>query len=231
VVETFEAAKQATGTAGVGTIAVRGAGRVWIDGEEVGTAPGEFSASFGRHVVWLTGLLRETGGKEVMVSRARSGDATIMDGPLTRPQKVIRYRMALSQAQDPAARSSAIKALATFVNVHDAVLLSVVNGKLTWQTWRDRAPGFSALRELKRDGALEILKSLAPPTPVGDPDPPAVPAPLVERRWYQEPRVQLGLVATVVVAVIGGVLWARYAEPPRAWEPDIKSLGPGAVGR
>jgi hypothetical protein len=227
VVDTFEAAKQATATAGVGTIAVRGAGRVWIDGQEVGVAPGEFKAALGRHVVWLTGLLRETGGKEVMVTQARPGDATIMDGPLSRPQKVIRYRMALAQAQDSAARSSAIKALATFVNVHDAVLLSVVDGKLTWQTWRDRAPGFSALRELKRDGALEILKSLAPPTPVDDPDPPAVPAPIAAKRWYQEPRIQLGLVATVVVAVIGGVLWARYSEPPRAWQPDISSLGHG----
>lgn len=231
VVEAFEAAKQPAASAGVGTIMVRGAGRVWIDGEEVGSAPGAFPASFGRHVVWLTGLLRETGGKEVMVTQDRPGDATIMDGPLSRPQKVIRYRMALSQAQDPAARASAIKALATFVNVHDAVLLSLVNGKLIWQAWRDRAPGFSALRELKRDGALEILRSLAPPTPVDDPDPPAVHVPLVARHWYQEPRVQLGLAATVVVAVIGGVLWARYTEPPRSWDPDIKSLGREAVGR
>jgi hypothetical protein len=231
VVKTFEAAKQPDPGAGVGTIAVRGAGRVWIDGQEVGSAPGAFQASYGRHVVWLTGLLRETGGKEVMVTQERPGDATIMDGPLSRPQKVIRYRMALAQAQDPAARASAMMALATFVNVHEAVLLSLVNGKLIWQAWRDRAPGFSALRELKRDGALEILKSLAPPAPVDDPDPPALHVPLVVRHWYQEPRVQLGLVATVVVAVIGGVLWARYVEPPRSWDPDIKSLGHDAVGR
>ena len=227
VVATFEAAKQATGTAGVGTIAVRGAGRVWIDGEEVGAAPGEFKASFGRHVVWLTGLLRETGGKEVLVTQARPGDATIMDGPLIRPQKVVRYRMALSQAQDPAARASAMRALATFVNVHDAVLLTTINGTINWQTWRDRAPGFSAIRDLRRDSPFEILKQLAPPAPVDDPDPPTVHPPVIARRWYQEPRVQLGLAATVVVAVVGGILWARYTEPPRAWDPDIKSFGPG----
>jgi len=45
----------------------------------------------------------------------------ILDGPLNRPQKVVRFRLALSQAQDPAVRASAMKALAKFVNVRDAV--------------------------------------------------------------------------------------------------------------
>lgn len=230
VVETFQAARQPAASAGVGTIAVRGAGRVWIDGQEVGDAPGTFKASYGRHVVWLTGLLRETGGKEVLVSQDRPGDATIMDGALSRPQKVIRYRMALAQAKDATARASAIKALATFVNVHEAVLLSLDDGKVIWQDWRDREPGFSARNELNREGALEILRSLAPPKPVVDPDPPTLHVPLVPRHWYQEPRVQLGLAATIVVAVIGGVLWARYVEPSRAWDPDIKILGRQEVG-
>lgn len=225
VVETFEAAKQKD--PGVGTIAVRGAGRVWIDGDEVGAAPGEFKVSLGRHVVWLTGLLRETAGKEVMVTEARPGDATILDGPLTRPQKVVRYRRALSQAQDPAARSSAMTALAAFVNVHDAVLLSAVNGKIIWQLWQDRAPGFSALRDLRRDSPLEILNQLAPPKLVAAPEPPTVQPPIAAKRWYQRPRLQLGLGATIVVAVIGAVFWARYTEPPRAWDPDIKSFGLG----
>lgn len=228
VVRTFEAAKQTD--PGAGTIVVRGAGRVWIDGEEAGEAPGEFRVALGRHVVWLTGLLRETGGKEVMVTAGRSGDATIMDGPLTRPQKVVRFRMALSQAQDAAARATAMTALAAFVNVHDAVLLSSVNGKIIWQIWRDRAPGFSALTEiteLRRDGPSEILKQLAPPPPVNDPEPLPMRPLLVEKRWYQRPRVQLGLAATVVVAFIGGYLWARYTEPPRPWDPDIKKFPDG----
>jgi hypothetical protein len=226
VIQTFEAAKQVE--PGVGSIAVRGAGRVWIDGDEVGQAPGEFNVSFGRHVVWLTGMLRETGGKEVLVTTARAGEATIMDGPLTRPQKVARFRVALSQAQDPVARANAMNALATFVKVHDAVLLSVVNGKVTWQTWRDRAPGFSALKELGRDSPTEILKQLAPPQPVVVSEPAPV-VPLEPRRWYLRPQIQLGVGATLMMAVLGGYLWARHGQAPQAWNNDIKTVtGPDA---
>jgi hypothetical protein len=223
VVQTFEAAKHAD--AGTGTIAVRGAGKVWIDGEEVGSAPGEFKVSVGRHVVWLTGLLRETGGKEVLVTSSRAGDATIMDGPLTRPQKVVRFRVALSQAQDPAARASAMNALAAFVKVHDAVLLSMVNGKMVWQTWRDRAPGFSAPRDLGHDSPMEILNQLAPPRPVIEPEPPQV-VPIENRRWYRQTRVQVGLAATLVVAIIGGYLWAHYTQADQPWNTDIKTVAP-----
>jgi hypothetical protein len=228
VIQTFEAAKQADPA--IGTIVVRGAGRVWIDGKEVGEAPNEFAVALGRHVVWLTGLLRETGGKEVIVTASRPGDATIMDGPLTRPQKVVRFRMALSQAQDPAARAIAMTALAEFINVHDAVLLSAVNGKIVWQTWRDRAPGFSAIRELGHDHPIEVLNQLAPPAPVEAPAPAPAAPPLVAKRWYERPRVQLGVAATLVMTVIGGVLWARHAEPPRPWDPDIKRF-PDGFGR
>jgi hypothetical protein len=220
VIQTFEAAKQTE--PGTGTIAVRGAGRVWIDGDDVGQAPAAFTVAFGRHVVWLTGMLRETGGKEVLVTSTREGDATIMDGPLTRPQKVVRFRLALSQAQDPAARANAMNALATFVKVHDAVLLSVVNGKITWQTWRDRAPGFSAPRDLGHDSPMEILKQLAPPEPVVVLEPVPV-VPIDTRRWYGQTRVQIGLAATIAVAIVGGYLWARYTQPPQAWNNDIKT--------
>jgi hypothetical protein len=200
---------------------VRGGGRMWIDGEDKGPAPGEFHVPFGRHVVWLTGPLRETGGKEVLVTAAQPGNATIMDGPLTRPQKVVRFRIALSQAQDPAARANAMKDLATFVNIHDAVLLTEVNGKIIWQTWRDRAPGFSALREYRNDGPLEILRQLAPVAPVDEPEPPSVYLPVVEQRWYQQPSVQLGSVATVMVAIVVGYFWAHYTERPRPWDTNI----------
>jgi hypothetical protein len=221
VIQTFEAARQVD--PGTRTITVRGAGRVWIDGEDVGQAPSSFTVSFGRHVVWLTGMLRETGGKEIMVTATRAGDATITDGPLTRPQKVVRFRVALAQARDPAARANAMNALATFVKVHDAVLVSSVNGKLTWQTWRDRAPGFSAPRELGHDNPLEILKQLAAPEPVVIAEPVPV-APVEHKQWYRQTRVEIGLAATVVMAIVGGYLWARYSQAPQAWNTDIKTV-------
>ena len=55
--------------------------------------------------------------------------------------------------------------------------------------------------------------------------------PLVEKRWYQRPRVQLGVAATIVVAVVGGYLWAHYTEPSRPWDSDIKVVMLGSVGR
>jgi len=221
VVQTFEAVKQ--GNPGTGSIAVRGAGRVWIDGEDVGSAPGEFKVALGRHVVWLTGLLRETAGKEVLVTPTRPGDATIMDGSLTRPQKVVRYRVALSQAADPATRASAMAALAAFVNVHEAVLLAMENGQITWQLWRDRAPGFSLVRDLGRDSPVEILDELAPPrpTPLRDAPPPSA-----EVRWYKLRGVQIGIAAGVVLGAIAGFVWSRYNESPRAWEPNTTFPNP-----
>ena len=229
VIQAFEAAKHIYTDAG--TIAVRGVGRVWIDGEEVGSAPGEFAASVGRHVVWLTGMLRETAGKEIFVTRARPGDATILDGPLTRPQKVARFRIALSQAPDAAARTSAMKALAGFVNVHDAVLLSSVNGKILWQTWRDREPGFSEPRELGRDHPAEILKQLVPPRPIVEPELRALALPPPPPEWYRRRSVQLGIATAVVAAFIGGYWWARYHEADRAWPSDITGFGTGPSGR
>ena len=228
VVQTFEAARKLPSD--LGTIAVRGVGRVWIDGEEVGSAPGEFPASRGHHVVWLTGMLRETAGKEVVVSATRSGDATILDGPLTRPQKVVRFRIALSQAPDPAARAAAMKALAAFVNVHDAVLLSAVNGKIVWQTWRDREPGLGEIRELGRDRPAEILKQLVPPRPIVEPEPNLVALPPPPPPWYRRRTIQLGVAATVVAAVIGGYFWARYHEADRPWDNNITGIDPGGMG-
>jgi hypothetical protein len=174
-------------------------------------------------------MLRETAGKEVVVTATRPGDATILDGPLTRPQKVVRYRIALADAQDPVKRGDAMKALAEFVNVHDAILLSAVNGKILWQTWRDRAPGFTAPRELPRDRPGEILKSLVPPHPVDLTVGTRLPA-LLPPPWYRRRTVQIGIAASVVAAVLGGYFWAHYHEPDRPWNSDITGFGTGSSG-
>jgi hypothetical protein len=221
VVKMFESVKQAGPE--LGTIAVRGTGRAWIDGVEVGTAPGEFQVALGRHVVWLTGLLRDTDGTEVTVVAGKSAVATIEDGPLTRPQKVARFRAALSQARDAGERASAMAALAAFVNVHEAVLLSLQNGQIVWQIWRDRALGFSALRELGHEPPIEILNQIAPPHPQPDADQPLPVAP--EKRWYHQTRFQLGMAAAAVAAIVGAYLYVHYyTEPARAWNSDVEGF-------
>jgi hypothetical protein len=225
VIQAFEAARAIQPALGV--IVVRGTGQVWIDGDEVGSAPGEFPATLGRHVVWLTGMLRETAGKEVVVTANRPGDATILDGPLTRPQKVVRYRIALADAQDQSRRLDAMQALAGFINVHDAILLSAASGKILCQTWRDREPGFSEIRELVRDRPGEILKSLVPPRPV-DPATSGTRLPALPPPWYRRRTVQLGVAAGVVAAVVGGYFWAHYHEPDRPWDSNITGFRPGA---
>ena len=227
VIQAFDAARPVA--APTGMIAVRGHGKVWIDGLEVGFAPGEFPASIGHHVVWLTGTLRETAGKEVSVTATRPGDATILDGPLTRPQKVLRLRMALLQAQDPAARASAMNELAAFINVHDAVLLLTVNGKIVGQTWRDREPGFGEIRELRRDRPGDILQPLEPPRPP-EPEPQVLPLPPPPPRWYARRSVQLGVAASIAAVVIGGYLWVHRTEADRVWVIDITGFHPGGMG-
>ena len=227
VIQAFDAARPVA--APTGMIAVRGHGKVWIDGLEVGNAPGEFPASIGHHVVWLTGTLRETAGKEVSVTATRPGDATILDGPLTRPQKVVRLRMALSQAPDPALRASAMNELAAFINVHDAVLLLTVNGKIVGQTWRDREPGFGEIRELRRDRPGDILQPLEPPR-LPEPEPQILPMPPPPPRWYARRSVQLGVAASIAAVVIGGYLWVHRTEADRVWVIDITGFHPGGMG-
>ncbi|TMQ11011.1 MAG: hypothetical protein E6J90_26160 [Deltaproteobacteria bacterium] len=229
VVQLFEATKATH--PGAGKVMVRGAGRVWIDGEEQGTAPAEFPVTAGRHVVWLTGMMRETAGKEIVVTAGQTLDAIILDGPLTRPQKVVRLRIALSQAPDPAARAAAMKALAAFVNVHDAVLLSNIGGKILWQTWRDREPGFGEIHELGRDRPGEILKQLVPPRPIEEPAPPPVVVLPPPPRWYQRRSVQVGVAATIAAALVGGYFLARYHEADRSWNQDITGFDSGKGGR
>ena len=111
------------------------------------------------------------------------------------------------------------------------MLLSASNGKILWQTWRDREPGFSEIRELGFDRPSEILKPLVPPRPL-PPEPRMVPLPPLPQRWYQRRGVQLGVVATLVAAIVGGYVWAHYYhEADRPWNPDITGFESAAGGR
>ena len=126
---------------------------------------------------------RSTASRSAITS-SRSSVPTILttgtpkriDHPTTVPLKPIdatpdvqvkRARLALSRAQaqhDDAARAAAMKQLATLLGVGDAVMISKrPDGALQWETWRDRAPGFSAPQAYTTDQKPDdILEGLGP---------------------------------------------------------------------
>jgi hypothetical protein len=198
---------------------VRGTGTVWIDGSIVGSPPGSpIEVSDGPHLVQLAGPARQVRGHLLA-----QGEQTteIEDAPASQVLLLRRARLGLKETPDDAvARASPMKHLAELLDVHDAVLIwESSDGKLRVQTWRDRAPGFSALREhAEDDPSLPLLKPLAPPKP---PDlvvhttftpPPFTPPPRVEAEppWYRKTWVQATVAGGVVAAVIGGIVWARH---------------------
>lgn len=205
-VQAYEAAK--TATAAPGSIEVKGTGHVWIDGTEVGTQPGTFATTAGPHVVWLTGVDRETRGMPVVVSAGATTQVTIPDAEASRRTRVQRARQDLARAPDPSARAAAMRRLAQLVGVQDAVLLSMTNGKVIVQTWRagnvERAPGFSALRERGKATPGELLTPLAPPKEIVPVEPPRPVKPIVTKQWYEKPTYQVGLFAAVVGVIVGG---------------------------
>ncbi|MGE0549607.1 MAG: hypothetical protein AB7R00_21245 [Kofleriaceae bacterium] len=206
VVRAFEDARAMTAT--TGTLQITGSGHVWIDGSEVGVSPGKFTVPVGFHVVWLIGAEREPRGRSVTVFPAAVASYAIENAEASRRTKVQRARLGLTQSPDPTARASAMKRLASLINVSDAVLISSASGKLVVQTWRDQAPGFSAMREVGNDKPSDVLGVLAPPRVV---EPPPVPLPvLVEKpRWYQRTSVRVSIAAGVIAVVVGSVLLAR----------------------
>ena len=232
VVVAYEAAKAAADPPGA--IEVRGTGNVWIDGAEVGLAPGTFAAAAGRHVVWLTGIDRETRGLAVEVAPGAATLAEIPDAEAPRRTKVQRARQALARAPDPTARAAAMRRLAALTGVADAILISASGGKLVVQTWRagdvDRAPGFSALRERGAATPLELLAPLAPPVVVEPEEPPIRIQPPPPKRWYQRRSVQLSILGGVVAAVAAGIA-ISYARPDSfMFDSDIGNA-PGSLGR
>lgn len=223
-----------------GFITVEGSGRVWIDGTEVGQAPGGFSAAAGRHVVWLTGADRNVAGAWTVVTAAKQAKVAIESDSGISGQKlaVQRARITLARAADATAKAGAMNALAKLVGVEDAVLLQVVGDKVIVQTWRagnvERAPGFSALRERgAKEKPIDLLTPLAPPKQRVDPDdgPVVRPKPIIAKKWYQRRPVQAGILVGVVGAIVTGYLLATSGGLDTwLFDKDI-SWDPGSTGR
>lgn len=209
IIEAFDAAKSKVVQSV--KLAVTATGRVWIDGQDLGNAPVEVDVLAGLHVVWVTGATRETRGKQVSVPAAAKHRIVIDDAPAADRLLVQRARARLKFAPDPTARAAAMKHLAELLGVGDAVLLSVVKTKVIVQTWRDRAPGFSALREVRpSEPAAELLKPLETPAKVAKPRPPTPIQPLPERvPFYKQRTWQAVIVAGVIGAIAGGVMLYR----------------------
>lgn len=210
---------------------VRGTGRAWIDGIDVGPAPGTYEVDHGWHLVQLAGPDQVTAGKLAMVAH---DDATAIDvQPANEILRLQRARLALHDAPDDSvARAGPMKQLAEMLGVHDAVLIWQTPDKKLWvQTWRDRAPGFSALREHAGEPPLELLEPLSPPKPP-EPEPPplavvkslppTLPHDEPEPAWYQRRWVQASVVGGVLAAVIGAIALSSHTthtaiDPKTGW--------------
>lgn len=222
VVEAYHAAANKPSVAS--KLEVRGEGRVWIDGMELGPAGSTFDTSEGLHLVQLTGASRETRGEQVLVPHA--GPLAIAPAPATEALKVRRARLALARARDTAERATAMKRLATLLGVGDAVLIEQVDGKLAVQTWRDREPGFSARIAYDGQPPIAFLVPLAPPK-LEDlrPEPePELPPLVVEKRWYQKNWVRASIATSVIAGVVSAILYARR-DRHILIEPDFQAKG------
>jgi hypothetical protein len=225
-------AKAKAASAASGSITIVGSGRAWIDGIEIGQAPGGFAVPAGRHVVWLTGPDRNVGGARTVVVAGKPATVEIAADTGSRRTTVQRARIALARAADATAKAGAMNNLAKLVGVADAVLLQVVGDKVIVQTWRagnvDRAPGFSALREHGKEKPVELFTPLAPPKKIEVPiEPPVKPVkPVVVTKWYQRRPVQVGIVAAVIGAVVGGYFLSQAGPDSVTFNPNIGVITP-----
>jgi hypothetical protein len=203
-------------------LVIRGDGRAWMDGIELGPAGNQYDTTEGLHLVQLTGPERETRGERVLVPSTAS--SAIPAAPASNELKAKRARLALLRARDPAERASAMKRLAALLGVGDAVLIMGDGDKLSVQTWRDREPGFSAIVAHRNEPASELLVPLAPPKKVEPkPEPlPELPPIVVEKRWYQKNWVRASIAGGVVATVVGAILYARRDKMLPPWDTDIK---------
>jgi hypothetical protein len=218
VIAAFDAARTAAAKAVKVPVMIKGSGRAWVDGKELGPT-GVYDLTVGPHVVWLTGSERITAGQEVNIVAGQSNTVEIRDDQAPPRIKIRRARVAMRNAVDPAARAVAMKTLAQLVKVGDAVLLSVSkNDKIIVQTWRDQAPGFAALSEYKGEKAIELLEPLAPSPKVAKVEPPPWTPPPFETPWYRKRKVQVSALATAVVIV--GIILATSIEGHVASDTD-----------
>lgn len=209
------------------TLEVKGTGRVWIDFVERGPAPGVFKdLEVGDHVITVTGFDRKTWGEPHDL--AASTVLVVKDEPADNHQKVARARLALSRAQasgDDVARAGAMQQLATLLGVGDAVMISKrPDQKIQWETWRDRAPGFSAPKQFTNQRPEEMIEGLAGPR-----RPPALrrevepfkPPIVVEQVWYEKRWIQASAAGAVLAVIVGGILLANRTQT-QLFSNDIK---------
>jgi hypothetical protein len=201
--------------------------RVWIDFVDRGPVGSFDGLEMGYHVVTVVGSTLVTDGAPEKVSGPIT--VTLKPAEASPETQVSRARLALSRAQlahDDAARAGAMKQLAALLGVGDAVMISKrPDGTLQWETWRDRAPGFSAPQAYTTQKPDDILEGLGPlhrPRPRFTGQGPFQRTPIVvEKAWYQERWVQASAAATVVAAIVGGILLATRTQHIN-WTSDFK---------
>lgn len=217
-------------------LTVHGTGRVWIDGTERGDARGdapfETQIEAGDHAIVLTGPERETSGVALRVQGA--AEVAIPDAPASPELEVKRARVALSRAQakgDDAARAGAMKRLASLIGVGDALMISKrPDGRLQYETWKDRAPGFSRPKVYVDQPPDDLLVGLAPPRKPAEPvEPPVVisverPIVAVEQKsWYRYRWVQVSAATGLAAAIVAAILYARRDQTVDI-DHDIKGM-------
>jgi hypothetical protein len=186
----------------------------------------------GLHVVWLAGFERETVGRQVWVEAGQESVVDLGDAPAPQRLKVQRARILLRNAVDPASRGVAMRRLAELLGVHDAVVITISNGRLIVQTWHDKAEGelaegFSAHRLAEGDKPLDLLKPLAPPVPLAR-GPSRLP--VVERPWYRRRGVQASIAVGVLGAIVGSVMISRSLDDQVGLGSDLTFLPPRMAG-
>jgi hypothetical protein len=223
---------------------LKGSGQVWIDFVERGTAPGTFDGiEVGEHVITVSGIDRVTtpvlpiiptkGASPLPPRPALVKIAATIGIPEVEaddPLKVQRTRRALARAQaahDDVARAGAMKRMADLLGVGDAVMISKrPDGKLQWETWRDRAPGFSAPQAYTNQKPEDMLEGLAPvhrnPSIRTVGPPPFVGPIVVEQRWYDKGWVQISGATGVIVVIVGIILLSTRDHPINFGNGDIK---------